>query len=137
MQITKDSLFPYVAPEGYLVELGKGAYVAWDFGQGLVVMLMSDIGSSVRSVGESEIAALGLSNDEAWKVAGHNMNGLLERDEFKFTFGSLTSGVDVFIVENHWLASALSMHPLLFAYAQDALKSNDLRLLVPSRDNAS
>ena len=137
MAIEASTIFPYVAPESYLDDLGKGNYVAWDYGQGLVTMLVSDIGpGGVRSIGPSELEPLGLSHDQAWGTSFQNLNRLFNADEITLKFGALTSGVEAFIICQHWAASAFTLHPACFECASEALKSEDLRLLVPSRDNA-
>jgi hypothetical protein len=137
MSVEANTIYPYVAPETYLDELGKGNYVAWDYGQGLVTMLVSDIGpGGVRSIAPNELEPLGLSGDEAWGISFQNLNRTFNANELTLKFGALTSGVEAFIICDHWLASAFTLHPACFECAGEALKSEDLRLLVPSRDNA-
>lgn len=136
MQITRENVFLYVVPESYLDEIGDGAYVAWDYGQGLITTLAGDIGSSIRGISPTELESLGLSEDETWGVALHNVDRLFRNGEFQFKLGSLTSGVDAFIVCNHWLASAFTLHPACFGLAHEALETDNLKVLLPSRDNA-
>lgn len=130
------SLFPYVAPESYLAELGEGSYVAWGYGGDLVVMLMSDMGSSVKSVNPLELKEIGLSDESAWQTCFDNLDRILNAGEIGFRVDALSSGTKAFIVDEHWAASALTLHPSFFLTAANALGSEDLRVLVPSRDSA-
>lgn len=136
MAIARENVFLYVVPESYLDEIGDGNYVAWDFGQGLAITIAGDIGSSVRGISPNELESLGFLQDEIWSVAIHNVDRLFQSGEFQFKLGNLTSGVEAFIVCNHWLASAFTLHPACFGLAREALGSDSLRVLLPSRDNA-
>lgn len=136
MAIARENVFLYVAPESYLDEIGDGNFVVWDLGQGLAITLAGDIGSSVRGISPDELEALGVLQDEVWSIAIHNVDRLFQNGEFQFKLGNLTSGVEAFIVCNHWLASAFTLHPACFGLANEALGSDNLRVLLPSRDNA-
>jgi hypothetical protein len=134
--IERDHIYPYIAPESYLEVLGKGSYVAWDLGQGLVTMLCEGRGSVVGSLTPHDLASIGLDADAAYTVSLENLHRWVSSDDFVFGVLTFDSGEKVIVIENHWLSSAVALHGGVYKLAAEVLGQSALHIALPSRDNA-
>src|SRR5258708_26376288 len=81
-------ILPYVVPATYLAYQREDAKsLTWPLGHGLYVILVHDLGGSVGNVMPEELAALGLTVDQAKKRAIDNLelpvkSGLIGQQRF-------------------------------------------------------
>jgi len=134
--ISLDNIFPAVTPEGYLEELGKGSYVAWDLGHDLALMLWQDQGSVIKSVSPSDLAGFGLQDDDLWNLSFQNLNRVVNNGDIKIEAVGFPGDETVVVAGPHWLASSLVLHGGLHAFISEQIGSQDLMAVVPDREMA-
>lgn len=79
--VTAEQVFPCIVLERYLTEVGPDSCMHRSFGNGLVAMLVVDVGESIRSLPPSDVEALVESVGDAWDLAIYNLDQKFQRQE--------------------------------------------------------
>jgi hypothetical protein len=134
--INRELLYPSVVPRGYLVDLGVGACSYADLGPNLIVLLSLDMDSALRNVAPLELAALELSEDQAWELAMTNLGREVSESRLLMGVASFEDGGKAAFFDGHWLGSAAIYHAGLYPWFRNELGAHDLYALVSERDSA-
>ncbi len=134
--MSPSNLFPCVTPESYLAECGKGNYVAWGLGHGLVTMLWADHGVVIKSVSPADLESMDVSAEDAFSLAIQNLNRILNDGAIPFEQVGFPDNEAIVVAGPHWLASALALHGGLHGFVAEQVGSNEISMVIPERDRA-
>lgn len=128
-------ILPYVAPEDYFDQShDKTKSVTWPLGHGLVVALVYDLDGLVRNVLSEELPALGLTEEEAKRLAIENLetiarSGVIDQRRF------IGPGGKLFVLwAGHWTAATCILLPGLREVGVKGVLDEELCVSIPHRE---
>ncbi len=129
-------IYPYVVPSGYFDAAGeKSKAVSWPLGHGLHVALVHDLGGLVRNVLPGDLAALGLTADEAKKKAIQNLQSLAMSGAIgQQRFDSGPENKPFVLFGGHWAAAACILLPGLRQMGVKNVGSDEVCVCIPHRE---
>jgi hypothetical protein len=128
-------IFPCVTHETHFEGGRDDSFVSRDLGHDLVTMLWSDVGKVIGSVSRNGLAAMSLSEEEAWSLALENLHRALQQGHIPLVRAEYPHGQAVVSAGAHWLASALVLHGGLHELIAEQVGSNDILVVLPARDH--
>jgi hypothetical protein len=129
-------IFPCITHETHFEGGRDDSFVSRSLGHDLVTMLWSDVGKVIGSVSRAGLAAISLSEEEAWSLALENLHRLLKEGAIPLVRAEYSEGQAVVSAGAHWLASALVLHGGLHELIAEQLGTQDVHVVLPSRDHA-
>ena len=135
-------LFPYVVPKGYFRIPGQKTKkpdldrwgIVEELGPDLFNMLIQSADGMVRNVHQEHLDELGLSVEDAKKVAIENLRALSDDGEsIKRQMQMGTDGFGQIVWMGHWLTASCIVLPELHEWASGHLNTDEMLVSVPQQ----
>lgn len=128
-------IYPSLAAQNYLTDLGEHSCIHWSLGPRIVALLWEDNDATMRNIAPFEVQELEDGEEGAWGVAMANLGR--EVDAMRLTLGIavLPGGGKAAFFDQHWLASATLLHNGLIPWISNELGASELMALVPCRES--
>jgi hypothetical protein len=106
---TRENLFPYVVPASWVRHTGADAVISWDISSDVLVILVFDMDGTVRNVRPDDLAALALSDGEAFDIAARNLAMAWNAGRIDLGSATLADGTLVGCARGSWMAPAAGL----------------------------
>jgi len=128
-------IYPSLAPQNYLADLGEHSCIHWSLGPRIVALLWEDNDTTMRSIVPSEVQKIEGGEEGAWGIAMANLGREVDAMRLKLGIAELPGGGKAAFFDQHWLASATILHNGLISWISNELEARELMALVPCRES--
>jgi uncharacterized protein YtpQ (UPF0354 family) len=134
-EIDLTNVYPYIIPEGYLMEgLKEETIIADTFDKGIYVSLVYDLNGVVQNVKKSDLEKAGIEINYAYDIALIHLESVMKAHKITMTQFVGPEGIPFILFSDHWLSAASLVNPNLYSFAKKHLKTDVIYASIPHRD---